>query len=72
MNNNKKELNIFRKVRTVLRFCELGKKIHKKNWTNKDNTKMFWVFATEIYVNSNYNNKLLDKYYKVCNKWVKQ
>ena len=22
-------MNIFRKVRTVLRFCELGKKIHK-------------------------------------------
>jgi len=66
-------LEIFKDTRCAIKLAKLGLKMHgKKIWTTKNDTRMFRVFAHNIYVNSNYNNKLLDKYYKVCNKWTKR
>ena len=66
-------MDIYKDTRTAIKCARLGLKMHGKEvWTSKNDLQMFRNFAHNIYVNSNYDNKLLDKYYKVCKKWVRR
>ena len=66
-------MEIYKDTRTAIKCARLSLKMHgEKVWTSENDLRMFRNFAHNIYVNSNYDNKLLDKYYKVCNKWVRR
>ena len=59
-------MEIYKDTRTAIKCARFGLKMHGKEvWTSENDLRMFRNFAHNIYVNSNYDNKLLDKYYKV-------
>ena len=62
-------MEIYSYTKTAIKLARLGYKVHGKNWNSTNCNQMFFVFVPRLLHNKNFN---IDKYYKVCNKWVRR
>tara|TARA_R100000482_G_scaffold102695_1_gene45656 strand:- start:201 stop:407 length:207 start_codon:yes stop_codon:yes gene_type:complete len=62
-------MEIYSYTKTAIKLAKLGQKVHGKDWNKSHSNQMFSVFVPNLCNNKNFN---IDKYYKICNKWVRR
>mgnify|MGYP003123349195 CR=1 FL=1 len=62
-------MEIYSYTKTAIKLAKLGQKVHGSDWNKSHSNQMFSVFVPSLCDNKNFN---VDKYYKICHKWVKR